>query len=265
MYVRPTAPLSIGGVIDDAIRVYSASFSRCWIPALLVAVLAGILAIYFSINIFSGISRTDPRAMLHAYSRPGVYGLYLVQWVVSAGLYGAIFLAQDSATGGSERSLGDAFGTGFARLGWALIAGICFGVAIMLGFVLLIVPGIWVMGALCLWPVALYIDGAGPLESLGVSHTLTRGNWWRTSVILTVAFVIIVVLMTVIGIVAGMLTAFLRRDFALAIMGVQSVTMVANVFVLPMYTAILLSIYRDLKLRREGGDLAARLEAVPAG
>jgi hypothetical protein len=32
-----------------------------------------------------------------------------------------------------------------------------------------------------------------------------------------------------------------------------------------MYTAILLSIYRDLKLRREGGDLAARLGAVPAG
>src|SRR6185312_2273186 len=34
MYTRPTAPRSIGGVLDDAIRLYRAAFSRCWVLAL---------------------------------------------------------------------------------------------------------------------------------------------------------------------------------------------------------------------------------------
>jgi len=38
-----------------------------------------------------------------------------------------------------------------------------------------------------------------------------------------------------------------------------------SIFTLPMMPAVLVATYRDLKLRREGSDLAARLGALPSG
>jgi hypothetical protein len=63
--------------------------------------------------------------------------------------------------------------------------------------------------------------------------------------------------------VAGLLVAMSLRDIATAELVIQGVGIVANVFMLPMVPAVLLVMYRDLKLRREGGDLAARVGALP--
>jgi len=187
-------------------------------------------------------------------------------WLLYIGVpfYGALFVAQDGATGGRVQVLGEAFRIGFARLGRSLLATVVFSVLLILGFVLLLVPGFYVLGALCLWPVALYVDGARGLESLGVSYELTKGHWWRTTTILTVAVIIILVFTMLIGLVIGLSAAGLRHDLAIATLIIQVITMIANVFYLPMYTAVLISIYRDLKLRREGGDLAAKLGALTA-
>jgi hypothetical protein len=265
MYVRPGAPLSIGGVLDDAIKVYRVSFSRCWIPSLLIAITAGVIGFWMSAGIIEASSRNNPAAMMRAYREPSVFGVYLLQWLLSTGLYGTLFVTQDGASGGQVQGLGEAFGVGFARLGRALLAGVLFGILMMIGFVLLIVPGFIVLSALCLWPVALFIDNAGATESLSISRELTRGHWWRTSTIITVAIIIVLVLSTLIGALAGFLAVGLRHDLATVAVTVQTISVVANVFILPMYTAVLISIYRDLKLRREGGDLAARLGALPAG
>jgi hypothetical protein len=266
MYVRPTAPLSIGGVIDDAIRIYRESFSRCWVPALLLALVGGLVGLWLSTHALAGINSANPAAMMRMYSQPGVYGLYLVQWVLNVGFYGALFLAQDGATGGSVQTLGEAFGGAFARIGSAIVATFLFGLIVGVGFVLLVIPGFYFLGALCFWPMALFIDGDGALASFHTSRALTRGHWWRTATILTVALIIIVVFSTVVGGVVGGLSALtLRRDPTLMLIAIQSVAMIANIFIVPMYSAVLISTYRDLKLRREGGDLADRLGALPAG
>ncbi len=266
MYSRPSAPLSIGGVIDDAIRVYRQSFSRCWIPALLLSLVSGLIGLWLSTHALAGFNTGNPAAMMRLYSQPSVYGLYLVQWVLTAALYGTLLLAQDGATGGAVQTLSEAFGSGLARIGGAILAMILFGLIVSVGFLLLLVPGFFFLGALCLWPVALYVDGDGAVASLHTSRALTRGHWWRTSAILTVALIIILVFSTVVGLLAGGLSVLgLRRDPTLALIGIQGIAMLANIFIVPMYSAVLLSTYRDLKLRREGGDLADRLGALPAG
>ena len=45
MYVRPTAPRPIGGVIDDAIKLYRASFRTCLPIALIGSVITGSVSI----------------------------------------------------------------------------------------------------------------------------------------------------------------------------------------------------------------------------
>lgn len=267
MYVRPTAPLSIGGVLDDSIRVYRASFSKCWVPSLLVAAVGGVFGIWMSYTLGVnpvGAGRAKALAALSLYRQPTVMGIYLLQWLLTTALYGALFVAQDGATGGKVQGLGEAFGIGFARLGRSLLATVLFTVFLIVGFLLLLIPGFYVLGAFCLWPVALYVDDAGGTSSLGASYELTKGNWWRTSIILTVAVIIILVFTMLVGLVIGIAVTGFRHDLAIATLIIQLIAIVANVFYLPMYTAVLISIYRDLKLRREGGDLAAKLGALPA-
>ena len=41
-YQLPVAPLSIGGVLDSAIRLYRDCMRRCWILSLLYAVVMGL-------------------------------------------------------------------------------------------------------------------------------------------------------------------------------------------------------------------------------
>src|ERR1017187_8906135 len=61
MYARPTAPLSIGGVVDDAIKLYRASFRRCVPVALLgslVMAAFGIFVIEYARH--AGLALTGP-------------------------------------------------------------------------------------------------------------------------------------------------------------------------------------------------------------
>jgi hypothetical protein len=53
-----------------------------------------------------------------------------------------------------------------------------------------------------------------------------------------------------------------RVDPMSLLMGNQIITAVERVFVTPMIPAVLVAMYYDLKLRREGGDLAARTKSL---
>ena len=48
MYARPTAPLPIGGVVDDAIKLYRESFARCWPIALIGSLIMGTFGIFLA-------------------------------------------------------------------------------------------------------------------------------------------------------------------------------------------------------------------------
>ena len=264
MYVRPTAPLPIGGVVDDAIKLYRESFARCWPIALVGSLIMGTFGVFLTIYVRNaGIGLTG-MALLQVYRQPPILALYLLQSVLSLAFYGALIASQNAvALGDTPLSFGEAIAIGFARLGRAAVTGIVWWAIIVLGLVLLLVPGIYFLGALCLWPVALYAEDAGAMQALQYSRDLIKGHWWRSSTILTIAVIIILVFSMVVGLVAGVLAAISRHDFTTAQLMVQVVSIAANVFVLPMIPAVLLAMYRDLQLRREGGDLAARVGALP--
>ena len=264
MYVRPTAPLPIGGVVDDAIKLYRESFARCWPIALVGSLIMGTFGIFLAIYVRNaGIGLTG-MALLQIYGQPPVLALYLLQSVLSLAFYGALIASLNAvALGDTPLSFGEAIAIGFTRLGRAVVSGVVWWAIIVIGLILLLVPGIYFLGALCLWPVALYAEDAGAMQALQYSRDLIKGHWWRSSTILTIAVIIILVFSMVVGLIAGVLAAISRHDVTTAQLVIQVVSMAANVFVLPMIPAVLLVMYRDLQLRREGGDLAARVGALP--
>ena len=270
MYVRPASPLPIGGVLDDAIKLYRASFRACWPVAAAVAVITAVSMVYLTLHLLGSVV-FNPRAPMQAftaYSQPGVFLAYVTDATVRLAAYGAMLIYQDALTDGDGApSMQEALGLMLGRLVSGVLASIAWWVVIMVGFALLLVPGIYFMGALCLWPACLFIGKAGPLQSLRQSRELVRGHWWRTSTILTVALILIFALSSLAGMVLGALFGFgaFRRDLVEWQLSLQAISALVSVFTLPAMPAVWVAIYRDLKLRREGSDLAARLGALAPG
>jgi hypothetical protein len=132
--------------------------------------------------------------------------------------------------------------------------------------VALVVPGLYLMVALSLAWLILLIEHRGPIAAAKRSVHLVRGNWWRSLLVLTVATMAALVFY---------LVAFLILGAALQIAGTNDVAMftATSVVVLvalgaigaPFYGAMLYALHGDLRLRREGTDLASRLSGAAPG
>jgi glucose-6-phosphate-specific signal transduction histidine kinase len=109
---------------------------------------------------------------------------------------------------------------------------------------------------------AIMLDDKGAIESLRYSHGLVWGNWWRTAAIATIALIIVYVIFVIVGVLAGMAFMLTGVD-PVAIFLVQVLTtLVGGILMTPFFVALFLEIYRDLKMRKLGSDLAARIEGA---
>jgi hypothetical protein len=136
----------------------------------------------------------------------------------------------------------------------------------IVGLVLLVIPGLILMVSLILGANVLVLERKGPWESLLASHSLVWGNWWRSTAILTVGFIIIMVVYMAIGFIVGLAAPFVgaQGPDALTFISVSSLIVgaVMTFLLTPFYAALFISLYWDLSLRKHGGDLASRIAAL---
>lgn len=152
---------------------------------------------------------------------------------------------------GRKSTLGESFGVAL-RSFWVLLAvGIVAGLAMTLGLILLVVPGILIF---LIWFVAgpvVVAENAGVGRALQRSRELTRNHrWW----LLLLAFVYIVIswiLGTVVGI-AGMAMVGFQPDSALNIVSLVFAPLVQAISTL-LWAAIIAATYVELRAVKEGG------------
>lgn len=80
------------------------------------------------------------------------------------------------------------------RLGAVIGLELLSGIGLTVGFIALVIPGIWLYG---LWSVAvpvLLIERTGPASALGRSRRLVSGRWWPTAGVLLVATIMVSVI-----------------------------------------------------------------------
>jgi hypothetical protein len=94
------------------------------------------------------------------------------------------------------------------------------------------------------------------------------GNWWRTFAILSVGGILVFVIYMAVALVIGLIIPFvglgLNDVLVVTLMSGLLIGVLMNVLVTPFFSALLIALYWDLKLRKEGGDLAARVGALNA-
>ncbi|HEY4366275.1 MAG TPA: hypothetical protein VGN07_03515 [Steroidobacteraceae bacterium] len=265
MAIRPNQPQTIGGVLDISFQLYKAAIGSVWPLSLLMILASSPQSIYALVHGGFTVNPSDPTAALAMYRLPGYWlttllGLALTLWV------GGALVKKTNAIGADEElGVGAALQATLGNLGSLVAMTILFMLAVGIGLVLLAVPGLILMVSLILGTILIVVEGRGPIAALGGSHRLVWGDWWRTSAVLTVGFLIVLVAYVAVGLVAGVVVAVVglgSDPIMSAMVSVLIVSAVMNLFLTPYYVSLLLSIYWDLKLRKEGGDLAARVGAL---
>jgi len=259
-------PLSIGGVLDRGFAVYRQSLLSV-LPLTVIGALMPLLPrLIFPPSAMVQGNRVDS-AHAGAY-----FGLVMLMSFVAFALWiGVIRKQDDVASGRNALDIREAFTGGLRFFLPAVGAGILYALIMMVGFVLLVVPGIIFSVSLSLSLFALVLDGAGVTGSLGRSRALVRGHWWRTATILTVAMLIymavyvgvmaLLMLVLPVGNIFSVSTGSAAPN-ALIMLLFSLVLGLFNAVLAPLMYAMALVTYRDLRLRKSGGDLAARIAAT---
>jgi hypothetical protein len=263
MYSLPSSPLSVGGVIDDGIRLFRESFGRCW----LLAIIPGLVLMLFQIAFPTPLPTLEllrhPNAARALADSPHVLLLDLLSLLLGLVFQGAVLVRQIAIARGDESgTFAGAAGVGLRRLFTTVIAFVLFFLAILGGTIALVIPAFYILPRLQLWMVAVFVEDAGAAAALGSSWRLTAHHWWRVTAILTVAAIIILVLTLVFSALAGALAVMSHTHASARMLVVQLFSLGSAAISYPLGTAIGLAMYHDLKLRREGGDIAARASAL---
>ena len=104
---------------------------------------------------------------------------------------------------GSPSSIGRALSQVARKILWIVLASVLVSIPIVIGFVLLVLPGLMVMVVLWVTIPAVVSERLGPLAAMKRSHELTRGHRW------SILGVVLVFLLLLIGVGVAFQYAFL--------------------------------------------------------
>jgi hypothetical protein len=251
MYQAPTAPLSIGGVLDNGFQLLKASFGK-------VIGLAFISAIIGSApNLLPQPPLTDEPQI-----GAGLLAGSLIAGLISVLFYGAIIARIDAVIRSTDMAFMEAVQIGARRLLPMVLCFIVYGLAVLVGFVLLIVPGVILALSLGMAPYLVITENQGPIDAIKRSHSLVWGNWWRTAIILTVIMFILFSVYFLVGMISGVSVFAGSAEMNEAGMLFNLLMALLSAVVTPVGYAMGMALLTDLQLRKEGSDLEDRIEAI---
>jgi uncharacterized membrane protein len=161
----------------------------------------------------------------------------VITWAI---LQAAMLRGAAQATIGDPVDVEASYRWGLRRFGSVLLLAILVGIVVVLGFILLIIPGIIFLVFLSVSEPALIVENRRGTEAMSRSWNLVRGHFWHALVVILVAAIIT-------GVVQGILTAiggdnwFVRWIF----------TAIAQIITAPFTALVTVLLYLDLRARKE--------------
>jgi hypothetical protein len=177
----------------------------------------------------------------------GVVGALLagVVAIIAAFLLQAALVkaVEDVRDGRADLSLGDTVRAAQPFVGRVAGASILAGIGIGIGFILLIVPGLFLLTIWCLIVPVIVLEGAGVFAAFTRSRQLVRPHAWQVFGTIVLVFLLLIVASIVISLVLVALPQAVRG----AISGIVSGTLVSP------FTALVLTMgYFRLRSASEG-------------
>ena len=154
---------------------------------------------------------------------------------------------QDVRDGRADLSIGGTVSAATPYIWPVAAAAILAGIAITIGLILIIVPGLWLI---TIWAViipVIVIERTGALASFGRSRQLVRGHGWHVFGTLVLVFVILLVVEFILALIFAALPLVLRSGLG---------TVISGTLVAPFLALVVTLIYYRLTGANGRGPLA---------
>lgn len=242
-------PRRVGEILTHAFQLYRLHWQNLIaivavvvVPLTIVQVLVGDLVIGESVtetrfeDFQSGV---DVEVDLPAILLGGLLTLVIsvLTWAV---LTGAITRAAAGTFLGRDLQMDESYRYGIARLGSIILVGLLAGLAVIAGFILLVIPGIIVLTRLWCSIPALVIEDRRGRQALGRSWNLVKGFGWPVFGTILVA-----------GILTGLFSSLLTLPFGDNTLGRIVGQSLASVITTPYTVLVGILIYLNLRVRKE--------------
>lgn len=253
--------LTVGGVLRVALHLYRKQMANLWAIVALIVIPAQVLVWVivrvslshaFAVN---GTVYTSSSTVVPALS------VIVIGFVSAVLVMGALSKALVDAYAGHASDWRHSVGFASDHLGPLIILALLSGVLLALGYVLLVIPGIYLT---VVWSVAvpvLVFERIGPLAALNRSPQLVTGRWWATFAVLLVGVALIVALSFVIGVILSAIASSNSVTVVLLLSGISRA--VSALVTYPILAALSAVIYMDLRARKEGYDPRELAQSAP--
>ncbi len=262
-----TTPSSIGRVLDSGFKLFTSSFKS----VLGLIVLSAVVSVIMQYAMMVVMVPEQPFASAEetqdymSQVMPVLMVVGIVFWVFSIAIYNMVLARVGQFARNDDGDLTDAIITGVKKLLPVFLAMILYMIAISLGFMLLVIPGLILFLTLILFQVLIVTEDAGVVESLKSSHRLVWGNYWRTATVITIPLFIIYALVIVISLITGVMMVVDSPDIVtnpaldMSFGFVEAVGAALPAFLISLLFSMYIVQVNDLKLRKSGADLQQRL------
>ena len=208
----------------------------------------------------ASVSPRDPMAALAIFQSPAYWGLVLISTLAGAVCTaGAVHGYLQSGTG-EQSSLAECFNAGLNKFLPLIGLYILWGLGVSLGYILLLIPALILITMWSVTVPALIAEDVGVLGSFGRSRALTKGSRWSIFGLLLVFIILLYVVFF------GVLFAIMGTSFASMFTPSASpaesiahmtttmlpLTVISGVATGIAIPALLVSLYRELRLVKEG-------------
>lgn len=241
------SPLRIGSSINTAVRVFAEGW---WKFILLTLIPMGPYYVYSFL--------TEPATIAEARSGAISSGAYLgdlaIKYafvlVLSALATAACISGAQQILRGANFSLAEAFKQGLRRLAPALGASLLAVLAMALGSIIFIVPGLIALATFFVALPAVVIERMGPVASLARSRRLTKGARWKCLGVIALAYLALIVADALFGGIGAAIDGLYGYR-----LGAVAPPIVFSAF----FSVLTTVVYHDLRRAKEGigGDTLA--------
>lgn len=265
-------PLNLGETLDASIKIVSARWKTLATVMLVIALpieIANVLIISSTTDVYqAGSLFSASETTKTTYSDSGAYPAgqvaiialtFLSVLLGNVACYRAVadtYLGRDTSARASLSFAG-------SRLGATLWLTILLIAGILAGCIALFVPGIWLAVA---WSVALpvmLVESKGGPAALGRSFKLVEGRWWATAGRFVVAYILVFVISGVAGALFDGLASGVVDDTSTgALILERTGSFLVSLVTTPFIAAVTTLVYFDLRVRKEGFDLALLAERM---
>lgn len=244
-------PRGIGEILSTAFEIYKANAANLLMIVAIVVVPLTFISAFLSGVVFAPETRTEVilGQQVEVTSTSAAAALLVAAIAAVIGVIISAVLQAAIMRGAAQGSIGDqvdveaSYRWGFARFGSVLLISILVGLAVFVGLILLIIPGIFLAVMFSVAIPALVVENRRGTDAMGRSWNLVKGHFWHALGLFLVTFIVVAVVGGIIGAIGGAISDnwFVTWIFS----------SIAQIIVAPFSALVSVLLYLDLRARTE--------------